>query len=166
MVQRSGLLHILLIVPVLLAQACRRDGRIWEAELAAAEASRLVGLWTIHLRTDRGPGVEEGARSAGEIAFTLNAERLPGKGVDQPPMLFGTYTMDFTPLGLGAGSGADVPEAEASLTGDSVSVMLAPGSAVPITLRGTLSGDSVTGRWQTTRRSGLSATGEFVLRRP
>ena len=164
--QQYGLRHIVIAVTVLIASACRHDGKVWEAELAAAKASRLVGLWAIHLRTDRGPGVVEGARSAGEIAFTLNAERLPGKGVDQPPMLFGTYAMDFTPLGLGAGSGAAVPEVEASLTGDSVSVLLAPGSAVPIALRGTLSGDSVSGRWQTTRRSGVAATGEFVLRRP
>ena len=164
--QRSTLRHIVTAATVLFAQACSRDDKAWEAELAGAQASRLVGLWTMHLRTDQSPGVEEGSRSAGEIAFTLNAERLPGKGADHPPMLFGTYTIDFTPLGLGAGSGADVPEVEASLKGDSVSIMLAPGSAVPIALRGALSGDSISGRWQTTRRSGVAATGEFVLKRP
>jgi len=165
-VQRSRLWHIVIAATVLHAQACRRDGRVWDAELAAAQASRLVGLWTIRLRTDRSPGVEEGARSAGEIAFTLNAERLSGKSVDRAPMLFGTFTMDFAPLGLGAGPGVEVPEAEARLTGDSVSVILAPGSALPIALRGVISGDSVSGRWQTTRRSGVAAMGEFMLRRP
>jgi hypothetical protein len=166
MVQRSRRKHGFFVVTLLLALACSRDGKAWEAELAGAQASRLIGLWTMHLRTDRSPGVEEGARSAGEIAFTLNAERLSGKGADHPPMLFGTYTIDFTPLGFGAGSGADVPEAEATLTGNSVSIMLAPGSAVPIALRGAVSGDSISGRWQTTRRSGVAAMGEFVLRRP
>lgn len=164
--QQSGLRHIIIAVTVLLAPACRRDGKVWEAELTAAGAIRLVGLWTIRLRTDRSPGVEEGAQSTGEVAFTLNHERLRGKGFDRLPMLFGTYAIDFTSLGLGAGSGADAPEAEGNLRGDSVSIILAPGSAVPIALRGAVSGDSVSGRWQTTRRSGVAATGEFVLRRP
>jgi hypothetical protein len=165
MVQRSRLNHGFFAVTLLLAQACSRNDKAWEADLAGEQASRLVGLWTIRLRTVRSPGVEEGARSEGEIAFTLNHERLPGKGFDRLPMLFGTFTIDFSLLGLG-GSGADVPEAEAILTGDSVSIMLAPGSAVPIVLRGVVQGDSISGRWQTTGRSAAAAMGGFLLTRP
>jgi hypothetical protein len=103
----------------------------------------------------------------GEVALTLNGQRVQASGFDGPPMLVGTYDIDLAPLGLGAGADADAggPGVGVRLRGDSAYLQLALDSKRPIELRGVLRGDSIVGRWTAYMRAGAGGAGNFVLRR-
>ena len=149
------------------AAGCGRDRRGWEAELATAGASRLAGVWAMRMEIDQPPGSAAKPPLVGTIAFTLNSERLHGSGPGGPPMLFGTYNMDFVALGLAVGTGENVPEAAALVRADSVTLTLAPGSLLPMELSGVIRGDSVAGTWRVTSRSRPTSEGGFTMtRRP
>ena len=102
----------------------------------------------------------------GQIALTLNEARMPASGFGEPPMLFGTYDLDFRPLRLSAGAYGGVPDVVCRLRGDSVDLKLAPDSRLPVELTGILRGDSITGRWAAHQRAGPDGLGEFTLSRP
>jgi hypothetical protein len=142
-----------------MAAACGGDHRAWEAELAASEAERLTGAWELRLET------ADSRSLVGFLAFTLNEERLHGNGPSGPPMLFGTWSMDFAALGLAVGIGADVPEVAATVRSDTVSLILSPESRLPMELRGLLQGDSVAGTWLMTSRARPTVEGTFVMKR-
>ena len=144
----------------LAAAACGGDRRAWHAELAAARAERLTGAWELRLETT------DSRSLVGNLAFTLNQERLHGDGPGGPPMLFGTWSLDFASFGLAVGTGADVPEAIATVRSDTVSLILSPQSQLPMELRGLMRADSVVGTWQVTSRARPTVEGTFVMTRP
>jgi hypothetical protein len=75
--------------------------------------------------------------------------------------------MDFVALGLAVGTGENVPEAAAFVRADSVTLILAPGSLLPMELSGVIRADSVVGSWRVTSRSRPTSEGVFTMtRRP
>jgi hypothetical protein len=154
-------------VLAVIAAGCGRDRRAWEAELGAVGAGRLAGVWAMRMEINQPRGSAARPPLVGTIAFTLNTERLHGSGTGGPPMLFGTYSMDFVALGLAVGTGENVPEAAAFVRADSVTLTLAPGSLLPMELSGMIRGDSVVGSWRVTSRSRPTSEGVFTMtRRP
>lgn len=145
---------------------CGEDRRAWREELTTSGAERLAGAWSIHFAIDSIPGKPAVPPVPGTMAFTLNAERLPGAGSGGPPMLFGTYAVDFAAAGLAAGSGAEVPEVVARVRSDSVILVLGPGSLLPMELRGVIRADTVLGRWRVSSRSRPTSEGSFAMTRP
>jgi hypothetical protein len=143
---------------------CRTDMGSWRRTLAAEKAERLVGLWEVRLQRE-GDDRSQPSESRGSIGLTLNEEHLPAPGFDAPPMVFGSYDIDFARVGLHAGTSGGVPGVVGMIRGDSVDLQLAPDAELPIELRGVLTGDTVVGRWAAHRRAGIDAIGEFVLRR-
>lgn len=154
------------VLTVLLALGCRTDMAAWRSTLAAANANRLSGLWLIRLRIDGGADKAPPAQANGQIALTLNEERMGASTFGQPPMLFGTYDLDFRPLGLSTEAYVGMPEVECRLRGDTVDLKLAPESRLPVELTGVIRDDSITGRWSAHQRAGPDGLGEFTLRRP
>lgn len=146
---------------------CRTDRTEWRTSLAGMRAERLVGLWAMELRLDRATGDTLPQRVArGQIALTLNEERLDGPGFDGPPMYFGTFDIGFEPLGSRAVLQPGVPTLMGMLrAGDTLELKLAPKLPQRVTLIGVLDGDSVRGRWRATQPRGIDAVGAFLLRR-
>jgi hypothetical protein len=145
---------------------CRSDAGTWRDHLAASNAARLVGLWAMRLRVDA-VGADTLARRQvdGSIALTLNEEGGVGPGSGRPPEFFGTYDIDFDRLGFRAGVTGGVPALVARMRGDSIELILAPESSLPVECRGIVRGDSIAGRWTTHQRSGLDRAGDFLLYR-
>ena len=150
-----------------LGLGCRADRAEWRATLAASRAERLVGLWLVELRLDRPTGDTLPPRVAqGQVALTLNEERLGGPGFNGPPTYFGSFDITFEPLGPRAVMQSGPPTVVGLLRGgDSLDLKLAPEFSQRIDLRGMVRGDSVVGRWRATQPRGIDATGDFVLRR-
>src|SRR5260221_8054935 len=156
-------------VAVVIASAailgCRSDMAVWRTKLAASNAPRLVGVWEAWLHLDgRGADSLRPSQAAGQIALTLNEERLASSGFGEPPMLFGTYDLDFARVGLAAATYVGFPGVVGRTRGDSVDLRLAAESKLPIELWGVVVGDSVVGRWDAHSRAGPNGAGNFVLR--
>jgi hypothetical protein len=144
--------------------ACQRDLRDWHVRLASPAVRRLAGTWQLDLsavamKPDSEP------HALGQIALTLNDQRLSAPGFGSAPVYFGTYDIDFRPLGFVVGAFSGVPSVVATLTSDSIMLILAPTSQAAATLRGVVRGDSIIGRWTMHRRAGIDAAGNFALRR-
>jgi hypothetical protein len=144
--------------------ACQRDLGAWHARLASPEVRRLAGSWQLDLsaiamKPDSTP------HTTGLIALTLNDERLAAPGFGSPPVYFGTYDIDFAPLGFSVGVVSGIPSVVATFVGDSIVLILAPTSQAAATLRGLVLGDSIAGRWSMHHRAGVDAVGDFILRR-
>ena len=133
---------------------CHDDQRAWQARLDAARP--LAGTWHVELIAESTDSAA-GRHTDGELALTLNEEHLGS------PDLFGTYDVSFTPLGFTVFPSAGVPSIAATVAGDSITLVLAPGSQLPITMRGVRHGDSILGRWSAHQRAGSDALGTFVL---
>ena len=144
--------------------ACQRDLGAWHARLASPEVRRLAGSWQLDLsaiamKPDTAP------HARGLIALTLNDERLSAPGFGSPPVYFGTYDIDFAPLGFSVGVISGIPSVVATFTSDSIVLILAPTSQAAATLRGVVLGDSIAGRWSMHHRTGVDAAGDFIMRR-
>lgn len=144
--------------------SCRSDIETWQAKLAASNAPRLIGLWEVRLY-DRGGDSLRPSPAVGQIALTLNGERVASPGFGRPPMVFGTYDIDFVPVGLTPATYIGFPGVVGATRGDTVQLKLASESTSPIELEGVMSGDSIVGRWSVRSRAGPAGAGDFVLRR-
>jgi len=145
------------------AAGCRRDLTAWRAALATPAVQHLAGSWQVDM-TVATAGADSGRHVTGSIALTLNEEMLAAPGLDSTPEAFGTYDLDITPFAFAIGNASGVPTVVAALSGDTLRLILAPGSSAPAMLRGAVQGDSVSGRWSVHQRAGPDALGNFVLR--
>jgi hypothetical protein len=144
--------------------ACQHDLGAWRARLATPAVRRLAGSWQLDLSAiAMKPALAP--HTWGLIALTLNDERLSAPGFGSPPVYFGTYDIDFAPLGFSVGVISGIPSVVATFVGDSIVMILAPSSTAAATLRGVVGGDSITGRWSMHHRAGVDAVGDFILRR-
>ena len=145
-----------LAVSVLSAAGCHNDQRTWQARLESARP--LAGTWHVELSAE---SIDSAVprHTVGDLALTLNEEHLG------EPDLFGTYDLSFTPLGFTLTPSAGVPSIAVTVAGDSITLTLAPGSQLPITMRGVRRGDSISGRWSAHQRAGSDALGAFALTR-
>ncbi|MEP6573871.1 MAG: hypothetical protein ABJD11_14300 [Gemmatimonadota bacterium] len=155
-------LALLLAASVL---ACGNNPAAWRAHLADANAGRLVGIWNLRLQTDSGSDATRPMEFDGRVGLTLNESGLGGPGSGSPPELFGTYDFDFSRLGFVPGASDGVPTLVARLRGDSIDLVLGPGSAFPVECEGLIAHDSISGRWTMHQRSGIDRAGICLLYR-
>ena len=155
--------RIVVTFAALASLGCQRDLTAWRARLATPEVRRLAGSWHLDLSAIAMP---PGPRphTVGQVALTLNDERLSAPGFGSPPVYFGTYDIDFSPLGFSVGVVSGIPSVVATFIGDSVVLILAPTSQAAATLRGVVLDDSIVGRWSMHHRAGVDAVGDFALR--
>jgi hypothetical protein len=163
---RRSLPWVVVVVVSAAMLGCQSDLATWQAKLAASNAPHLVGLWKVQLYLDGHSADSLGQpKAVGQIALTLNNERVGSPGFGDPPMVVGTYDVDFGPVGLATVRYAGFPGVVGRCRGDSVDLKLASESKLPIELSGVMIGDSVVGRWDAHSRAGPGGTGDFVLRR-
>jgi len=129
-------------------------------------ARRLEGDWELVLRRDARPlpGDAAGAEVAGTIALLANREGVRVGDFPGVPLNVGVHDLHLAGIAPGVSTGG-VPGVAGSVRGDSAVLVIAPGTRQPLTMRGHLAGDSITGRWATHQRAAVSATGTFVMRR-
>lgn len=150
---------------VLAASACRADDTARARELASAPAKQLVGVWTARFRLLGAAPLA--AADTGDVNATLSLIE-DDYGVSTPRLdeasHVGTYVADFSPFGFDLRDRGVIPSAAARVDRDSVTIILGPGEARTVTLRGALVGDSITGTWWFSSRA-VGASGTFVMRR-
>ena len=132
-------------------------------------AARLVGAWHVrfHLQT---PLTGRDTAGAPEVHGTLAL--VQDRWVRNVPPLSGlthtgSYDVDFRPFGFETRDAGEVPRAVARVAShDSVQVVLDPGDGqLPVVLRGTWTGDSITGAWalEPPERAVGGGGGRFVM---
>jgi hypothetical protein len=145
------------------------DRAALEQRAASPHAQRLIGVWEARFEADpaalRGPGVAHEAR--GQIAFLANRWLDVSYPQIDAPTDYGTYDVDFTPLGVEPRARGETPTAVAGwIAPDSVQIVLTSTvSGMSFELRGRLVGDSVDGTWSYTMTRVSSGGGRFVMTR-
>jgi hypothetical protein len=140
-----------------------------EARPAKADhPERLDGTWTLELQLREPLRLVAGrARTPtlrGEAFLRENGPVTVAAGLDGTPTHYGTHAVDLRPFGLPRPARGTVPTVAARLIGaDSVEAVLDPGAPGELTLRGSLHGDSVAGRWRYSSGRAGSAAGRFVM---
>jgi hypothetical protein len=120
------------------------------------------------LAADLAGGATTTTRSvSGHIAMLPNrwlGSSYPGLGT---PTNFGTYDVDFTPLGFETRAPGETPTVVAAWTSrDAVQLILTSGSpSLSVALRGRADGDSIVGTWRYTLARASGGEGSFLLRR-
>jgi hypothetical protein len=125
----------------------------------------LAGSWEITVRRFGGSDTTHWRRVTGHLALTLNDQGLDLDDLGSRPMVFGTYDVAFDSVGVRPGTSAGVPAVAAVLRGDSLHLVVGPGTGESLELGGVLHGDSAAGLWRTFQRAGPGAIGDFTLRR-
>ena len=135
----------------------------------AASDGRLNGEWEIALTIVPAAFGREGggdtSTARGTLAFVPNQAGARISGFTTIPQQVGTHNVRLDRLVPELNPGTTVPIAAGSSAGDSVRMVLDPGSGEPIVLRGTWQGSEVAGEWMVHRRAGIDQEGRFSLRR-
>ena len=160
----------LLVAAACTALACRDKGASQKSPDAPRSAD-LSGTWDIRLRLERpvvlASDTEHSPKEVhGDFAFVSNharRDRYPEIGI---PNYYGSYDIDFAPFGFASGTSGDPPSALATLFDrDSVLIVLdATNTELTLTLRGSISGDSVVGGWTASSRH-VGGGGSFAMRK-
>jgi hypothetical protein len=146
------------------------DRAALEQRAASPRAQRLIGVWEARFEGDptgltRGHGVSHEAR--GQIAFLANRWLDVSYPQIDAPTDYGTYDVDFTPLGVEPRARGETPTAVAGwIAPDSVQIVLTSTiSGMSFELRGRVVGDSVKGTWSYTLTRVASGGGRFAMAR-
>ena len=135
----------------------------------SAHAEWLAGLWDARFQiagqTDARSAAPENVQ--GRIALFPNHSLTASYEGIGTPTAYGTYDLDFTPLGIEPRARDETPTVVAGWRGqDSVVLVLTTGSpSLSVTLRGEAVGDSIAGRWSYTLSRVSGGEGSFALRR-
>lgn len=154
-----------IVTIALLAAAC--DGG---RQGGAAQDDRLKGEWelvlTIFPATFGREGGGDTATVRGTLAFVPNraGTRVPSFG--GIPQQVGSHNLRLDRLVPELSPRTTVPMAAGTSVGDSVRMVLDPGSGEPIVLRGAWRESEVRGEWMVHHRAGIDQEGRFSLRRP
>jgi hypothetical protein len=166
----TGPLPQVLLVLLAAATVSCGDRAALEKRAASAHARRLVGVWEVRFeaassvasRADNSP-----SEARGQIAFLANRWLDVSDPRIDTPTDYGTYDVDFTPLGIEPRARGETPTAIAGWIGsDSVQIVLtstAPG--ISFELRGRAVGDSVAGTWSYTMTRVAAGSGRFAMAR-
>lgn len=163
-------LRIAFIAGLALAACARGAQRV--ARTDSLDARRLDGSWHARLRIDRlrfnsiPPAVSATREATGTIALVAN----DWLGGDDPfrPSHFGSYSIDFSLVGIEPRHRGQIPQLIAGMHGrDSVEFVLEPEDDVErVVLHGAWHGDSIVGQWTLEpMRAGGDAAGVFTLTR-
>jgi hypothetical protein len=153
---------------VAIAHACSGGGST--ASVDSTRAQWLAGMWDVHFHLDAGYDLRRGGAPRdvrGRVALVPNHsldESYPDIG---RPTNYGTYDVDFTPLGIEPRSRDQTPTVVAGWRSrDSVQIVLTTGSpSLSVALSGRAVGDSVVGTWRYTLSRAAGGEGTFILRR-
>jgi len=146
---RTFAMRIMTFFATTTAFACT-DQTVVRRLAGTQQAQQLVGLWDVRLRLDRPLTLHTPSADTAHAELTLipNAWVVGTYPEISAPTNYGTYDGDLSAFGFDPRETGQIPVAIATRTGgDSVEVVLAPGRAESVTLRGRLHGDSVTGTW-------------------
>lgn len=143
--------------------ACSRNG-----PPSAASDGRLNGEWEIALTLRPAPGTRtaDSVSTLGTVAFVPNRAGARIAAFGGVPQQVGTHNLRLERLVPELDSRSLTPVAAGASSGDSVHLVLDPGTDEPILLRGIWRGAEVTGDWLIHRRAGIDREGRFSLRRP
>ena len=146
------------------------DHAALEERAASTHAQRLVGVWEVRFEAaadGASRGASAGLAVRGQIAFLANRWLDVSDPRIDTPTDYGTYDVDFTPLGIEPRARGETPTAIAGWIGpDSVQIVLT--STVPgmsIELRGRALGDSVAGTWSYALTRVAGGGGRFAMTR-
>jgi hypothetical protein len=152
-----------IVAIMLLVAGCGGGG-----DVVKGSDQRLAGEWDIELTMSPVPFGRAGdtATVQGTVAFVPNraGTRVPSFG--GTPQQLGTHNARLDRLIPDLDPRTAVPMAAGSSAGDSVRLVLDPGSSEPIVLRGVWQDEGVQGEWTAHRRAGIDKEGRFTLRRP
>lgn len=152
------------------ALACSGNGAIRSAEARAAD--QLVGTWdaTITLTDSDGKTSQP---VHGTIALVQDHYGHASSPQTASVVDYGAYDIDFRTFGFDPRDGESIPSVVAGVSEDSadgrlvsrVRMILHPGQPrVAVILDGVLTGDAISGQWQTDSRTAAGA-GKFTLTR-
>lgn len=152
------------------AIACGGNGAHRSAEELAA--SRLVGAWDATI-TLADPDGSTSRPLRGTIALVQDHYGHASSPQVGTVLDYGAYDIDFRGFGFDPRDGESIPSVVAAISEDStggrvvtlVRMVLHPGQPwVAVTLDGVLTGNTISGHWQTDSRSAVGA-GQFTLTR-
>jgi hypothetical protein len=104
--------------------------------------------------------IQRGA--AGQITFVPNRKVQVGYYSVRAPSNYGTYSIDFSPVGFNLPT-ASVPTAVAwPVPGDSVEILLGVDADESIVMNGGWNGDTLSGTWYLRLPRGARAGGSFI----
>ena len=146
------------------------DRATLEKRAASAHAQRLIGVWDVRFETVSSvasPADSAAPAARGQIAFLANRWLDVTDPRIDTPTDYGTYDVDFTPLGIEPRAPGQTPTAIAGWIGkDSVQIVLTSTVAgMSFELRGRAVGDSVAGTWSYTLTRVAGGGGRFTMAR-
>lgn len=136
-------------------------------DVAPRAEARLVGTWDARFDIAQSPldGGHAAGTVDGRISFLAN-RWLEGRvaGIASPTD-YGSYDVDFRPLGFDPRKEGRTPTAIAgSLPDDSIAIVLGDADR-SVSMRGRLDADSITGTWDASLGRADAGAGRFVMRR-
>jgi hypothetical protein len=146
------------------------DHAALEERAASTRAQRLVGVWEARFESDANSlssGHGDAREARGQIALLANRWLDVSYPRIDTPTDYGTYDVDFTPLGIEPRARGETPTAVAGwIAPDSVQIMLTSTvSGMLFELRGRVVGDSVKGTWSYTMTRVAGGGGRFAMSR-
>ena len=157
------------VLSILIAASCALDvtacdyGGDAPTATERATADRIVNVWQVIFETDAGSATLRSDRiepmALGEIAFVSNAG-YPGRpGSD--PANYGTYAIDFKPLGFSLDR-ESIPVAIAwPLPGDSAEIVLGAPRGNRVVIRVSVTDGALRGRWYLRLPRAAGVSGAF-----
>jgi hypothetical protein len=140
------------------------SGCTYSADFDVAQAERLEGVWELRMQGTPAPPRSDTTEATGQVALVVNKALTRVDGFPGVPLTVGVHDLDLGDIAPGLGRREGVPGVAAGLRGDSVDLVIAPGSALPIRLRGLLGDDTVAGVWEAWReRVVLPSAGTFAM---
>lgn len=152
---------------IIIATMACADRTVVRRQSETAQVQRLVGVWNVHMHLDQPLSIRRASSDELHIALALlpNPWLLDAYPEITAPTNYGTYDGDFSAFGFDPRDPSQVPAVIATIRAhDSVQVVLAPGRAETVILRGIAMGDSVTGWWQASVFH-FGCGGRFTMRR-
>jgi hypothetical protein len=163
--------RILLVSGVATFMAGCADGSSGQQHGESALAKELAGTWNITFHLERPPSLVMDTVSvkhdvSGSLAFLANRSlenHYPG--VDTLTN-YGTYDIDFTAFGFDPRDGGRIPTVVVgSIAEDSIEMVLSPDQeGISVRMRGGISGDSVSGKWDVSFPRAGAGGGSFFMK--
>jgi hypothetical protein len=168
-VARAGLRRVVCVCAAVLS-ACT-DRASLERRANAPPAQRLVAAWDVRFDLERSPALAPSTDRARSVTGTLVFVGNRWLDASYPPLRnptnYGTYDVDFTPLGFETRDRGRPPTLVASASAaDSVAIIFTPGpSQVTVWMQGAFVDDSIIGAWVVTLSRVGGGGGRFAMRR-
>ena len=146
------------------------DRAALEKQAMAPENQRLIGIWDARFQLDRplfgsADSAPIGRHVRGELAFLANRWVRRAYPALRSAALYGSYDVDFSPLGFDPRSNDETPTAVAGWRSlDSLEIIIGdPESDLSVSMDGRFAGDSIAGGWRVVIARSYGSGGRFVM---